>query len=1141
MLTHISLTMDSFTNNVHYWFKCKTINANKYHFYLIKINEFIDYCRITEVIDIKLQTFAFTVSIIHNMIIQLDKINELFYLISCHSIELNLKWILFEYDLSYFHSIYYEKQNIFQVKNQSVEIDILKYLNIENNNFYTFIQNYFISYQIQINEKILKSKLGYRNDILKKKWYVSIDESPSKYVASVQLFFYEDDESNDNFEIKTNCNNNNAELESDKSTLDDYTQDNKIKIEKKRIEITFFGAFKKYPFEIYNLKFPFILGKWNLLIEQLSFVNIPTNFKIKYITQLSLNIFLGSYTECIISDVEKAYNNIIKLKMKSQEEIVKKFMIATFEEKCEILNSLIILDESSQSLAAVIFEILLHNGTSNHTAHEVFCNLHWSTQKHFERAYQKTTKNIESIKKTNVLNSISYEQKLICSKAPEDAVDKAKEKLMLINSPDVGPKVSQWLEGFFKIPFKIYHHNELFHNFNMIQNSANNVITKINSCNSFYSSVKLQNCENEYDFRTFIENVRPIHKDIVLSNLKQYPIYLNSQDMSGRCINISCFYDTSGNSLNDYSTSSDKSNKYNSISSSYVSFSNSSSKISLSTSNSIFKDINNQVENSLLESHDKLNKKLKTTSKGGYTTERMLYDELESIIEKYDQYCSDKISYLNKIKNILDEACYGHNEAKQQILRIVAQWINGKIQGGVIGIQGPPGNGKTTLAKNGISKCLADVHGNPHPFGMIALGGSSNGSTLVGHNFTYVGSTWGKILEILIEKKCMNPIIYIDEIDKISRTEHGREITGILTHLTDSTQNDSFEDRYFSGIKIDMSKALFIVSFNDESLIDPILKDRMQIIRTKSLTTNDKIEIVNNYLLPNIKKTVGFQDGSICIDKNVCRYIIDKYTYEAGVRKLKEILFDIVREYNLQSIFDNSYNDVFNITEEYADEILIKRPKINIKSTHDIPKIGLVNGLYATSAGIGGLTTIEVFRTYSSSFLNLILTGNQGNIMKESTQVALTVAWNIIPDDIKSNLIENKDKNPFALHIHTPASATPKDGPSAGAAITLGIISQLCQIPIRNDIALTGEIDLNCNVTAIGGLYSKIQGAFKAGVYNVFIPDENKEDLKELNDENKLIDFYNCDTPLKVTVIKNIFELIPHVFVKNDLKFKHSN
>ena len=192
---------------------------------------------------------------------------------------------------------------------------------------------------------------------------------------------------------------------------------------------------------------------------------------------------------------------------------------------------------------------------------------------------------------------------------------------------------------------------------------------------------------------------------------------------------------------------------------------------------------------------------------------------------------------MTAITKVLDKSVYGHTKAKRQIERVIGQWITGEQSGYCFGFEGPPGVGKTSLARKGLSNCLKDKDGTTRPFSFIALGGSSNGSTLSGHNYTYVGSTWGRIVDILMEQKCMNPIIFIDELDKVSRTENGKEIIGILTHLIDPTQNEGFQDKYFNGIDIDMSKALFIFSYNDVSSIDRILLDRIHRIKFDHLNT----------------------------------------------------------------------------------------------------------------------------------------------------------------------------------------------------------------------------------------------------------------------------------------------------------------
>jgi hypothetical protein len=247
---------------------------------------------------------------------------------------------------------------------------------------------------------------------------------------------------------------------------------------------------------------------------------------------------------------------------------------------------------------------------------------------------------------------------------------------------------------------------------------------------------------------------------------------------------------------------------------------------------------------------------------------------------------------MEQITDVLDSSIHGHTHAKNQILKIIGQWMNGEQNGYCFGFEGSPGIGKTSLAKKGLANCLTDDNGTSRPFAFIALGGSCNGSTLEGHGYTYVNSTWGRIVDILMETKCMNPIIYVDELDKVSKTENGKEIIGILTHLIDATQNDAFQDKYFSGIDIDLSKVLFIFSYNDPEQIDKILLDRIHRIKFDNLSLDEKIVIVNKYILPEVNKKMGFEN-IVKIDEKLIEYIILNYTIEPGVRKLKEILFDL--------------------------------------------------------------------------------------------------------------------------------------------------------------------------------------------------------------------------------------------------------
>ena len=260
--------------------------------------------------------------------------------------------------------------------------------------------------------------------------------------------------------------------------------------------------------------------------------------------------------------------------------------------------------------------------------------------------------------------------------------------------------------------------------------------------------------------------------------------------------------------------------------------------------------------------------------------------------------------FMSNAKNTLDKAVYGMNDAKMQIMQLVGQLItNPKSVGTAIAIKGPMGTGKTTLIKEGISKILG------REFSFIALGGATDSSFLEGHSYTYEGSSWGQIVEILLKSKCMNPVIYFDELDKVSDTPKGEEIIGILTHLTDTSQNSEYHDKYFSEVSFDLSKALFIFSYNDESKINPILRDRMYRIQTKGYDVKDKVTISNSYLLPCIKQQVGFNNEDIIFEEGVVEHIVESFTNkEQGVRNLKRSLEIIYTKLNLYRLMKPDTN-----------------------------------------------------------------------------------------------------------------------------------------------------------------------------------------------------------------------------------------
>jgi hypothetical protein len=298
--------------------------------------------------------------------------------------------------------------------------------------------------------------------------------------------------------------------------------------------------------------------------------------------------------------------------------------------------------------------------------------------------------------------------------------------------------------------------------------------------------------------------------------------------------------------------------------------------------------------------------------------------------------------FMTAAKTRLDAAVYGLNDAKMQIMQMVGQWIaNPTAIGTAVAIHGPPGTGKTSLVKEGISKILG------RDFAFIALGGATDSSFLEGHSYTYEGSMWGKIVDILIRCKSSNPVIYFDELDKISETSKGEEIVGILTHLTDTSQNTQFHDKYFSEVAFDLSKCLFIFSYNDETRVNPVLLDRMYKIRTTGYSTKDKTFIAQNHLIPNIRAEVAFNEGDIVIPDSVIEYIVDHCTHkEAGVRNLKRCLEIVYTKLNLyrlmrpgtQLFSDNEMSlEVsfpFTVTRDVVDKLIKKgdtdRPNINM-------------------------------------------------------------------------------------------------------------------------------------------------------------------------------------------------------------------
>lgn len=316
---------------------------------------------------------------------------------------------------------------------------------------------------------------------------------------------------------------------------------------------------------------------------------------------------------------------------------------------------------------------------------------------------------------------------------------------------------------------------------------------------------------------------------------------------------------------------------------------------------------------------------------------RIPFNKFETLSITIDNGVEECHQFMKQAQKTLDSAIYGLNDAKMQIMQMLGQLVTNPTSiGTAIAIHGPPGTGKTSLVKEGISKILN------RPFAFIALGGATDSSFLEGHSYTYEGSVWGKIVQIIIDSKCMNPVIYFDELDKISGTPKGEEIAGILTHLTDSSQNSQFHDKYFAEIDFDLSKCLFIFSYNDESLVNPILKDRMYRIQTKGYDKKQKTVIANDYLLPKIREQVKFSEEEIIIPEDSIHHIIESHcNKEDGVRNLKRCLEIIYTKLNLyrlmkpgQNLFEGemslSVEFPFTVAKDVVDKLIKKNTESNM-------------------------------------------------------------------------------------------------------------------------------------------------------------------------------------------------------------------
>jgi hypothetical protein len=448
------------------------------------------------------------------------------------------------------------------------------------------------------------------------------------------------------------------------------------------------------------------------------------------------------------------------------------------------------------------------------------------------------------------IQKIPLEQQICLLKAPDSVKEKAMQKLKEVKakSEDSGSKARQFLDGLLKIPFSIYRKEPILNTMDTIRGQFMELVhspesnTNTNTNNSNQDLIKKE-CY------TSLEILKHLNK------LKSGNTNTNSNFNSNSSSNLSLVKqiidNCDKNGLITYIMKINETIVKNKINIPSLKHSNKKKSEMISQINE-FVDLclQTNANANVKIVQEVFNINTNTNTNTNCSSPSYSISQIAKIENKYGEINT----YMSSIKSTLDNAVHGHDNAKKQIERIIGQWINGQQDGYCFGFEGAPGIGKTSLAKKGLSDCLKDEHGVPRPFAMIQMGGDSNGSSIHGHNYTYVGSTWGSIVQILMDKKCMNPIIFIDEIDKISKTEHGKEIVGILTHLLDPAQNDCFQDKYFSGIDLDLSKALFILSYNDVDAIDRILLDRVHRIKFNNLSTDDKLTICNKHILPEVYK-----------------------------------------------------------------------------------------------------------------------------------------------------------------------------------------------------------------------------------------------------------------------------------------------
>lgn len=480
---------------------------------------------------------------------------------------------------------------------------------------------------------------------------------------------------------------------------------------------------------------------------------------------------------------------------------------------------------------------------------------------------------------------------------------------------------------------------------------------------------------------------------------------------------------------------------------------------------------------------------------------------LEAILDTPWNTASKVSINLAKAQDILDADHYGLDDVKDRIVEYLAvQARMKKMRGPILCLVGPPGVGKTSLGES-IAKATG------RKFVRMALGGVRDEAEIRGHRRTYIGAMPGKIVQSLQKVGVKNPLFLLDEIDKMAQDYRGDPASALLEVL-DPSQNHSFNDHYLD-LDLDLSEVMFICTANSMNIPEALL-DRMEVIRLPGYTEDEKVKIAERYLLPKAIKDNGLRSKELTVHEQAIRDIVRHYTREAGVRSLEREVSKIARKVVKQAVSNKTRALQVNVdAQNLADYLGVQKFDFGIAELD--AQVGRVNGLAWTSVG-GELLTIEVAAVKGKG--KFITTGSLGDVMKESITAAMTVVRTRADElGIEASRFEETD-----VHVHLPEGATPKDGPSAGLALTTALVSAFTGIAIRADIAMTGETSLRGRALRIGGLKEKLLAAHRGGIKTVFIPQENVRDLKEVPD--------NVKEGLEIRAVSSIDDVLPLALVE---------